>query len=345
MMVRRGVRVWLLAWAAAMLWIVGSCSDATVPNPVDAPPTRVVQSPSSTVRTSVDGSATSTEGGVASTSRPVTASRPPSATSSPPPAQSAPAERTASPQQISDQVTARMRDIAKHEPAGSISVAAVNTATGRRYSFGAAQGMWTASAYKLLVLEGLLLERQRTGAWLTAGEIADATRAIENSDNVAGYRLFLDMGGRSGLTRTIQQLGMTHTVAGRTDPTFTTTGGQDCLAMARALLPGGPLDARSRSFVLGLMSHIESDQRWGIGVIAGPGDTFVNKNGWLPVQDDNGPGETDGGRWVVTSVGIVTEHEQHILIAVLTQHQPSLGAGQQLVETLARLVEPVVSQG
>ncbi len=224
-------------------------------------------------------------------------------------------------------------------------MAAVNMTTGQRYSFGATRGMWMASTYKLLVLEGLLLDRQQAGAWLTAGEIADATRAIENSDNVAGYRLFLDMGGRAGLTRAIQQLGMTHTVAGRTDPTFTTTSGQDCLAMVRALLPGGPLDARSRSFVLGLMDHVESDQRWGIGAIAGPGDTFVNKNGWLPVQDDNGPGETDGGRWAVTSVGIVTEHQQHILIAVLTQHQSSLDTGQRLVETLARLVEPVVSQG
>ena len=56
--------------------------------------------------------------------------------------------------------------------------------------------MWTASAYKLFVVEALLLQN---GGPLSGAEASDAEIAIENSDNAAGYRLFLDAGGNSGL--------------------------------------------------------------------------------------------------------------------------------------------------
>lgn len=224
-----------------------------------------------------------------------------------------------------------------------MSIAALNPATGARYSFGAKQGMWTASVYKLLVLETLLLRHQQEGATLSTGELAEATRMIENSDNVAGYQLFLDAGGNSGLANTAERLGMRHTVPGRTDPTFTTTSAQDCLAMLRALRGSGPLDATSRSLALRLMRGVEADQRWGVGVLADPGTSFANKNGWLSVDDSNGPGEDDDGRWVVNSVGIVTMHGHAVLVAVLTQHQHSFSDGVRLVQKLARTIRPVIA--
>ena len=48
------------------------------------------------------------------------------------------------------------------------------------------------------------------------------TAAIENSDNAAGYRLFLDAGGNAGIEPASQRFGMNHTVPGASDPTFTT---------------------------------------------------------------------------------------------------------------------------
>ena len=84
------------------------------------------------------------------------------------------------------------------------------------------------------------------------------------------------------------------------------------------------------------MDNVEADQRWGVGVIADPGTTFANKNGWLAVDDDN-------ERWLVNSDGIVTVHGQQVLISVLTQHDASEAAGITLVQQLAQAVAPAVT--
>jgi hypothetical protein len=227
----------------------------------------------------------------------------------------------------------RLAKIIKSEPRGGVSVAAFNPSTGASFSAGANSGMRTASAYKLLVLIALIL---RDGS-LSSGELPTATRAIENSDNVAGYSLFEAAGGNSGIESVLDKLGMTHTVPGQTDPTFTTTSARDYLKLLKVLVSkGGVLSASSRSLVLGLMRNVEADQRWGVGVAADKGTTFANKNGWLSIDDSNRPGETDNGLWAVTSVGVVTVGHHQVLMAVFTQHQKSFGAGVKVVQALAR---------
>jgi hypothetical protein len=246
--------------------------------------------------------------------------------------------------QIVAAIRAKVARIAAHQPAHGVSVAAVNLATGARFSAGWQSGMWTASAYKLYVLETLLLRAQQNGETLTSSEVALATTMIENSNNVAGYALFLDAGSNGGLQAAADRFGMTHTVPGATDPTFTKTGALDCLKLLRNLVTPGPLAAASRAFTLHLMRNVEADQRWGVGVVADKGTTFANKNGWLSVDNSNPAGEDDNGRWVVTSLGIVTVKGQRVLMAVLTQHQPSMGAGVSLVQRLARTIVPAVSR-
>jgi beta-lactamase class A len=229
----------------------------------------------------------------------------------------------------------------RHQPDHAISVAAVNTVSHARFAIGPRAGMWTASAYKLIVLAALLV---RTGGELSADEISDATRAIENSDNAAGYRLFLDVGGSPGLADGARKLGMVHTVPGQSDPTFTTTGARDCLALLADLIHRGPLNGHSRAFALELMRNVEADQRWGVGVAADPGTSFANKNGWLSVDDTNALDEDDDGRWIATSLGIVRIRGDRVLMAVLTQHQPSFDAGVHLVQHLARAIAPAVAR-
>jgi hypothetical protein len=90
------------------------------------------------------------------------------------------------------------------------------------------------------------------------------------------------------------------------------------------LLQPAPLHAYGRSLVLEFMRNVEDDQRWGVGVVADPGTTFANKNGWLSVEEDNPDGLSDDDRWLVNSVGIVTVHHQQVLMAVLTQHGADL---------------------
>jgi hypothetical protein len=231
--------------------------------------------------------------------------------------------------------------LSKQLPAGGVSVAVVNTRTHARYAYGSTSGMRTGSVYKLLVLETLLLQRQDEGSQLSEDDLELATPMIENSDNVAAYQLFLRIGGRDGLADGAERLGLTHTVIGHADPAVTTTSAQDYLLLLAALEPAGTsskLSSYSRSAALNLMEHVEGDQRWGVGAVADPGTTFANKNGWLSVDNTNGPSENDNGLWLVNSVGVVTVQHQQVLMAVFTQHRDSYEDGVELVETLAKAI-------
>lgn len=250
-----------------------------------------------------------------------------------------PHHRELTPEQRRARALATVRDLVADEPPGAISVAAVNTETGARFTAGAKRGMWTASAYKLLVLETLLLQQ---GGPLHGYEASEAVPMIENSDNKAAYSLFLAAGGNDGLEGALRRFGMTHTVPGVSDPTFTRTSAADYLRLVRNLVGRGPLTPSAQAYAKNLMRNVEDDQRWGVGVVADRGSVFYNKNGWLSIDDTNGPGETDEGRWAVTSVGIVTVHGQQLLMSVFTQHQPDFGAGVKLVQKLAKAIAPAV---
>jgi beta-lactamase class A len=231
--------------------------------------------------------------------------------------------------------------IAAKEPHGSISVAALNTGTGARFVAGHNGGMWTASAYKLFVLEALML---REGGPVYGYEDGDADAAIENSDNAAGYRLFLAAGGNAGLEYAARKFGMKHTVLGVSDPTFTRTSAGDFLILVHNLVDqDSPLTPAARHYALRLMRNVEADQRWGVSAAADKNSVFYNKNGWLSIDDSNGYGETDNDRWAVTSVGIIQVHHQQVLMSIFTQHQRLMGDGVHLVERLAKLVAPVVA--
>jgi hypothetical protein len=188
----------------------------------------------------------------------------------------------------------------------------------------------------------VLLERQQSGGWFSSSELVDITAMIEKSDNKAGYRMYLDAGGKGALEATAQRLGMKHTVIGATDPTFTTTSGADGLKLLACLVGAGPLTRRSQAFTLSLMRSVQADQRWGAGSLADHGTTFAIKNGWLQVDDDNGPGEDDGSRWLVNTLGIVRMHGRALLVSIFTEHNPDRDTGIRLVEHLARVAAPAV---
>jgi hypothetical protein len=242
--------------------------------------------------------------------------------------------------QLVSRATAECKSLDAGLAAGSVSVAALNTVTGAKFSWGATSGMWTASVYKLFVLETLLLHN---GGPLSGTEASEAIPMIENSDNVAGYSEFLAAGGRPGLVAAVPRLGLKHTVPGNSDPTFTTTSATDMITLLGNLVHSGPLTSAARSYALNLMRQVEADQRWGVGVVADKGTDFANKNGWLGIDNTNGPGEDDNGLWAVNSIGVVTIHGQQVLMAVMTRHRPDFQSGVNLVQALARAIAPVVS--
>jgi hypothetical protein len=74
------------------------------------------------------------------------------------------------------------------------------------------------------------------------------------------------------------------------------------------------------------MSHVSSEQAWGVPVAADDGTTPAVKNGWLP----------DPKVWVVNSIGSVTHDGHHLLMAVLSHYNYSFGGGISVVEGIAK---------
>ena len=232
-----------------------------------------------------------------------------------------------------------------------MSVAALNTKTGALFNYGEPGGMRLGSVAKLLVLETMLYEHEEDGTQLSDGESDMARTMIENSDNKIEYQLYLQAGGRDALQNTLNRLGLRHTITGINDPALTTTNAVDGLQMLAPLLDRPitiagvahkPFSAYSRSVALDMMRNVESDQAWGVGAVADPGTPVALKNGWLSVDNSNGPGDNDDDRWLVNSVGLVTVHGQTVLLAAFTQHGPDYVSGIHLVEGLVKTITPAV---
>lgn len=230
-------------------------------------------------------------------------------------------------------VASAVAPLAAGRPAGSVSVAALDTATGTRVGWGEASGMTAASVFKLLLLEGYLLKNQDRGQAPGDGASDALSAMIENSDNDSADQVYAAQGGHAGVASALGRLGLSATSLGPADQWgLSTTGAADLLtALTDLVSPQSPLSNASRAYALGLLSDVESDQRWGVGAAADPGTAFANKNGWLDVDDD-------GGRWVVSSVGVVQVGGHQVLLAVLTQHDDDFAGGTDLVESVARAV-------
>ncbi len=230
-------------------------------------------------------------------------------------------------------VDAAVTGLAAGRSQNSISVAGLDTATGVRVGWGPGSGMTVASVFKLLLLEGSLLQDQDSGRTPGAGRSDALTAMIENSDNDSADETYLSLGGHSGVTSMLRRLGLTATVLAPADQWgLSTTSAADQLTLLDHLVsPQSPLSSSSRAYALGLMTGVESDQRWGVGAAADSGTDFANKDGWLDVDDD-------GGRWAVNSVGVIEVGGHRVLLAVLTQHDADLAGGTALVESLSRTV-------
>jgi beta-lactamase class A len=186
----------------------------------------------------------------------------------------------------------------------------------------------TASICKVDILATLLLARQDEGeSGLASGQLALATKMIENSDNDAADALFRQAGGAWGLTEANTRFGLTDTTVDAPSWGLTRTTASDQLRLLRQVFTNhSALDRSSRTLMQQLMGQVEPDQAWGVGAV--PGTQSELKNGWLPRPD---------GSWVVNSIGSVTRAPgQSLLIVVLTDDDPTENSGIALTGTVAR---------
>ncbi|TWF90158.1 serine hydrolase [Kitasatospora viridis] len=252
----------------------------------------------------------------------------PSATSSPtaaPPSSTAPP----APAPAAPVANAALTSAVAQAP-GAVSVSVTDLTTGQSLSYGApGHGFATASIVKVDILATLLLQAQDGGTSLTADQQGLASAMIENSDNDSATALWNDIGQDGGLNAANRRFGLTATTGG-TDGYWglTSTTADDQVRLLRQVFTGDSLlSAASRSYLQGLLGQVESDQRWGVSAAASGGDYAV-KNGWLP--------RSDTGLWVINSIGTVQRNGHQLLIAAVSDGNPTESGGISLVQAVAQ---------
>lgn len=187
-----------------------------------------------------------------------------------------------------------------------------------------------ASIIKVDILAALLLRSQEKGTGLTERQKNLAESMIRHSDNVAADALWSDLGGRAGFDETRARLGVEPST-GKPAASWGLTGVTlaDRTTLLKAVFTeDSPLSADSRAYIRSLMGSVITGQDWGISAAGDEDADRVLKNGWLP--------RTATGLWCINSTGLVSYGDRTLLVAVLSDDQPSQEAGIALVERLAR---------
>ena len=259
--------------------------------------------------------------------------QPPAVAAKPP---AAPSAATPAPtSSVTNELASTWQSIAAGRQ-GSIDIAVYNDATGQTAHYTNSGGTFdTASIVKLSILQGLLVEDQDNGQSLSAGQLAEATPMIENSDDDAASDLWDDVGGASAMDNLFAQLGTTSTKAG-TDGYWglTQTTALDQLKVLNALAyPGGLLTTASAESADSLLDNVEADQRWGVSGGVPASVSIELKNGWLP--------ESNG--WVINSIGHVHGDGVDYTIAVMTSGNPSEQYGIDTIQSLSSATWKILS--
>jgi hypothetical protein len=226
--------------------------------------------------------------------------------------------------------TRAMRTLLSHR-AGQIGIAVENLHTGKLWWYHPGYREQTASIVKVDILETLLRHAMDANTPLGEETAETAQGMIENSDNDDATDLWNQVGGASGIAAYNAKAGLTATspnTDGYWGETLTTAPDQITL-LKQLALPHGLLNRASQDYQLGLMSNVESDQRWGVSGGVPSSARIALKNGWLPLS---------GGDWQINSIGRIKGDGRWYLIAVLTTGDPTEEYGIDTIEAISALV-------
>ncbi|MBC6459777.1 serine hydrolase [Actinomadura sp. HBU206391] len=225
-----------------------------------------------------------------------------------------------------------------------VSLVMRDLTTGITYRYHADRRFVTASCAKVDILMTLLLQRQRGSKGkrapyrpLGAEDRRLADLAIRYSDNKATDRLWERVGGPGAVTAANRRFGLrdTRTSGGKCLDLYCwgitdTTADEQVRLLNNLVGTGGPLNAGNRAYVLGLMSKVIKEQAWGVSAAARKGDQVALKNGWQRRL-------AHGKLWAINSIGRVRTDGHDWLIAVMSDHHATTGAGIAVVEHVVEL--------
>jgi beta-lactamase class A len=194
----------------------------------------------------------------------------------------------------------------------------------------------TASSIKVAIMLAVLRKDEAHGRPPSSQECTLLRAMIEHSDNDAASTLYERVGGQAGMQRFANQIGL----RGFAPADAATRGWGWSTITPRAMATlltwvwrHRIVNDADRALALRLMSHVESDQRWGVGTTAPPEAFVAMKNGWVPGPD---------GLWAVNSSGIVSTSRATYVVATYTAHDSSFSAGQEVVIHVSRAVANVL---
>jgi beta-lactamase class A len=211
---------------------------------------------------------------------------------------------------------------------GSMAVGVIDLTTGARAVFAGSRSFPAAGVASTDILAALLLRHQGSVP-LSRGDRDLARVMIEDSAGAAAAKLWREAGGSAGLTSANDKLHLKHTALGGSPyrAMASTTVDDQLSLLADLATARSPLSAASRSYALRLLRHAEPGQAWGVTEAASAGTASAVKDGWLPA----GPGRL----WVTDSIGVIDRKGQLLLVAVLSDDQPTQTAGIDQVEAAA----------
>lgn len=226
------------------------------------------------------------------------------------------------------EVTAHIRQlIGRHGV--RVSIAALDLADNRRYRYPSRSSIRISGVVKLDILETVLLHAQQLDRPLDPADTASATAMITRDDNDGADTLWDGYGGAEAFRAANRTLGTKHT-SPDVDRywALATSDADDQLTLLRNLVDDRPLSAASRAFASGLLRQVDPGHVWGVSAASDPGSSPLVKTGSINADNDD-------GMWTAGSVGLITVRGHQVLLAVLTEHNPSRQAGIDLVNRLA----------
>ncbi|WP_430791041.1 serine hydrolase [Actinoplanes sp. G11-F43] len=216
------------------------------------------------------------------------------------------------------------------ETVPEFSVAVLDAETGDKYAYRGSKRYETASVVKVQVMTCLLLTAQDDDRKLTSSELSRAKLMIRISDNNATTSLYQQLGGRTAITDCNKRLGLKSTVVKSSWGLTQTTVDDQMRLLTELVDDESPLNAKSRKIAFELMNEVDKGQQWGISAAAKKGEDFTIKNGWLPRSTEN-------QRWIINSVGRISDDGIDVSIAVLSHGHATELAGRKVVQTVAKM--------
>jgi hypothetical protein len=220
---------------------------------------------------------------------------------------------------------------------GTLAVGVINGRAGAVYD--GTRVFHAASIERADILAALLLQHQRAGTAMSEQQRDLAEKMIENSDDAAAGALWNAVGRARGVAAANHVLHLDHTTPGNAWQLTGTTVDDQLWLLSDLTSPGSPLSAASRSYELGLMRHVAAGRRWGVTAAATPGSSPAVADGSLP-----GPSRA-GITWVIDSIGVLYQAGHQVLIAILSDGQPTEYAGIDQVGAAAAAAVSAVTGG